>query len=92
MAKQNRPSLEMDELTNNLKESSGKVIGVFFPTSPSPKEIINPINNKQRKTSTLKQKQAEETHRNKAITTNNEDMTSSRQDVKTSIYENGEIL
>ena len=30
-----RPPLEIDELTNNLKQSSGKGIGAFFPSQPS---------------------------------------------------------
>ena len=29
-----RPPLEIDELTNNLKQSSGKGIGAFFPSQP----------------------------------------------------------
>ena len=34
MAKTNRPPLEIDDLTNNLRASSGKGIGAFFPPSP----------------------------------------------------------
>src|SRR5690348_6310694 len=30
-----RPPLEIDELTNNLKQSSGKGIGAFFPSQPN---------------------------------------------------------
>jgi hypothetical protein len=34
MANNKRPPLELDDLTNNLKGSSGKGIGVFFPSQP----------------------------------------------------------
>jgi hypothetical protein len=36
MANNKRPPLEMDDLTNNLKESSGQGIGAFFPAQPTP--------------------------------------------------------
>jgi hypothetical protein len=35
MASNKRPPLELDDLTNNLKQSSGKGIGVFFPSPPT---------------------------------------------------------
>lgn len=34
MAKSNRPPLEMDELTNNLKQSTGRGIDALFSTPP----------------------------------------------------------
>jgi hypothetical protein len=34
MANNKRPPLEMDDLTNNLKQSSGQGIGAFFPSQP----------------------------------------------------------
>lgn len=43
MASNKRPPLEMDDLTNNLKESSGKGIGVFFPSQPAPQEEKKPV-------------------------------------------------
>jgi hypothetical protein len=42
MANNKRPPLELDDLTNNLKQSSGKGIGVFFPSQPTPQEEKNP--------------------------------------------------
>jgi hypothetical protein len=38
MANNKRPPLELDDLTNNLKRSSGQGIGVFFPSQPIPQE------------------------------------------------------
>jgi hypothetical protein len=38
MASNKRPPLELDELTNNLKQSSGQGIGAFFPSQPPPQE------------------------------------------------------
>jgi hypothetical protein len=38
MANNKRPPLELDDLTNNLKQSSGQGIGVFFPSQPTPQE------------------------------------------------------
>jgi hypothetical protein len=51
MASNKRPPLELDDLTNNLKQSSGKGIGVFFPSSPplqekkkkSQEETLHPV-------------------------------------------------
>jgi hypothetical protein len=43
MASNKRPPLEMDDLTNNLKQSSGKGIGVFFPPQPAPQEEKKPV-------------------------------------------------
>jgi hypothetical protein len=49
MASSKRPPLELDDLTNNLKQSSGKGIGVFFPSEPTPQEEKNLLfkNNKK---------------------------------------------
>jgi hypothetical protein len=33
----------MDDLTNNLKQSSGQGIGAFFPSQPTPQEEKKPI-------------------------------------------------
>jgi hypothetical protein len=43
MASNKRPPLELDDLTNNLKQSSGKGIGVFFPPQPAPQEEKKPV-------------------------------------------------
>jgi hypothetical protein len=43
MASSKRPPLELDDLTNNLKQSSGKGIGVFFPSSPPLQEKKKPV-------------------------------------------------
>jgi hypothetical protein len=43
MASSKRPPLELDDLTNNLKQSSGKGIGVFFPSQPTPQEEKKPV-------------------------------------------------
>jgi hypothetical protein len=43
MARNKRPPLELDDLTNNLKQSSGKGIGVFFPSSPPLQEKKEPV-------------------------------------------------
>jgi hypothetical protein len=43
MASSKRPPLELDDLTNNLKQSSGKGIGVFFPSQPAPQEEKKPV-------------------------------------------------
>jgi hypothetical protein len=42
MASSKRPPLELDDLTNNLKQSSGKGIGVFFPSQPASQEEKKP--------------------------------------------------
>src|ERR687896_142196 len=36
MASDKRPPLEMDDLTNNLKQSSGKGVNAFFSSPPTP--------------------------------------------------------
>jgi hypothetical protein len=43
MASNKRPPLELDDLTNNLKQSSGKGIGVFFPSHATPQEEKKPV-------------------------------------------------
>jgi hypothetical protein len=43
MVSNKRPPLEMDDLTNNLKQSSGQGIGVFFPSQPVPQEEKKPV-------------------------------------------------
>jgi hypothetical protein len=53
MASNKRPPLELDDLTNNLKQSSGKGIGVFFPSQPTAQEEKKPaIQEAQDKTRT----------------------------------------
>jgi hypothetical protein len=42
MANNKRPPLELDDLTSNLKQSSGQGIGVFFPSQPPPQEEKRP--------------------------------------------------
>jgi hypothetical protein len=41
MANNKRPPLEMDDLTNNLKQSSGQGIGAFSPHNLHPTERKN---------------------------------------------------
>ena len=43
MASNKRPPLELDELTNNLKQSSGKGVDAFFSASPLPQEERKPV-------------------------------------------------
>jgi len=38
MVNSNRPPLDINDLTNSLRESSGKGIGAFFPTPPAPQQ------------------------------------------------------
>jgi hypothetical protein len=38
MASNKRPPLELDDLTNNLKQSSGKGVDAFFSSPPPPQE------------------------------------------------------
>jgi hypothetical protein len=42
MASSKRPPLELDDLTNNLKQSSGKGINAFFSSPPPPQEKKKP--------------------------------------------------
>lgn len=42
MASNKRPPLEMDDLTNSLKQSSGRGVYAFFPSQPATKELIKP--------------------------------------------------
>jgi hypothetical protein len=49
MANNKRPPLELDDLTNNLKQSSGKGIGVFFPPQPAPQEEKKPVTQEEDK-------------------------------------------
>jgi hypothetical protein len=43
MASSKRPPLELDDLTNNLKQSSGKGVDAFFSSPPSPQEEKKPV-------------------------------------------------
>ena len=43
MASSKRPPLELDELTNNLKQSSGKGVDAFFSSPPQPQEEKKPV-------------------------------------------------
>jgi hypothetical protein len=43
MASSKRPPLEMDDLTNNLKQSSGKGVDAFFSSPPTPQEEKKPL-------------------------------------------------
>jgi hypothetical protein len=43
MASSKRPPLELDDLTNNLKHSSGKGVDAFFSTPPPPQEEKKPV-------------------------------------------------
>ena len=42
MASKKRPPLELENLTNNLKHSSGKGVDAFFSTPPTPQEEKKP--------------------------------------------------
>ncbi len=43
MASNKRPPLELDDLTNNLKQSSGKGVDAFFSAPPTPQEEKKPV-------------------------------------------------
>jgi hypothetical protein len=43
MASSKRPPLELDDLTNNLKRSSGKGVDAFFSSPPTPQEEKKPV-------------------------------------------------
>jgi hypothetical protein len=43
MASNKRPPLELDNLTNNLKHSSGKGVDAFFSLPPSPQAEKKPV-------------------------------------------------
>ena len=43
MASNKRPPLELDDLTNNLKQSSGKGVDAFFSSPPMPQEEKKPV-------------------------------------------------
>jgi hypothetical protein len=43
MASNKRPPLELDDLTNNLKQSSGKGVDAFFSSPPPPQEEKKPV-------------------------------------------------
>jgi hypothetical protein len=42
MASNKRPPLELDDLTNNLKQSSGRGVDAFFSSQPPPQEEKKP--------------------------------------------------
>jgi hypothetical protein len=42
MASNKRPPLELDDLTNNLKQSSGRGVDAFFSPQPAPQEEKRP--------------------------------------------------
>src|ERR687892_647099 len=43
MASSKRPPLELDDLTNNLKQSSGKGVDAFFSAPPTRQEEKKPV-------------------------------------------------
>src|ERR687892_657073 len=43
MANNKRPPLELDDLTNNLKQSSGKGVDAFFSSPPTLQEEKKPV-------------------------------------------------
>ena len=43
MASNKRPPLELDDLTNNLKQSSGKGVDAFFSSPPPSQEEKKPV-------------------------------------------------
>jgi hypothetical protein len=43
MANNKRPPLELDDLTNNLKQSSGKGVDAFFSAPPTPQVEKKPV-------------------------------------------------
>lgn len=76
-----RPPLEMDDITTNLKHSSGKGVDAFFsqsPTQPTEKKYeeevasLSPTPSKEKTT---------KSSQNKAKSSSDDVMTSSRQDV-----------
>jgi hypothetical protein len=43
MASNKRPPLELDDLTNNLKQSSGRGVDAFFSAPPTPQAEKKPV-------------------------------------------------
>jgi hypothetical protein len=43
MASNKRPPLELDDLTNNLKQSSGKGVDAFFSSPPTPQPVMQEV-------------------------------------------------
>jgi hypothetical protein len=43
MASNKRPPLELDDLTNKLKQSSGRGVDAFFSSQPTPQEEKKPV-------------------------------------------------
>ena len=43
MASSKRPPLELDDLTNNLKQSSGRGVDAFFSSQPVPQEEVKQV-------------------------------------------------
>ena len=43
MASSKRPPLELDDLSNNLKQSSGRGVDAFFSLQPPPQEAKKPV-------------------------------------------------
>ncbi len=83
MAKQKRPPLELDDLTNNLKQSSGKGIGAFFPDQITPQEENQPEETKTADSPTPPTQKIEEKQQKeaKSILQHHDVTTSSHQDV-----------
>jgi hypothetical protein len=81
MAKQQRPPLEMDDLTTNLKQSSGKGIGAFFPSSPPQQEKFTQDAQRTSDSPTPPHNHSEQKQTVEALSSRDDVMTSSRQHV-----------
>jgi len=78
-----RPPLEMDDITNNLKHSSGKGVDAFFsqsPTQPEPQKKVESEEQKSDDSPTLSRAN-EEKPKKEAKSTHRDVTTSSRHDV-----------
>jgi hypothetical protein len=62
MASNKRPPLELDDLTNNLKQSSGRGVDAFFSPQPAPQEEKKPVIREKQEVQDTKESQEETLH------------------------------
>jgi hypothetical protein len=77
-----RPPLEIDELTNNLKQSSGKGIGAFFPSQPDNTNVKPLIREDESTPPALTSEISHETQRSQPKSRHHDVKASIHQDVK----------
>src|SRR5512144_2222994 len=78
MASSKRPPLELDELTDNLKQSSGKGVDAFFSKPPAP---ATPAATRTAPSPTSPAEKTREKPKKEAKSRNDDAVTSSRHDV-----------